>query len=178
MLLPLLIATAALAVSCGRGQTSGKEGGGRGSTGPAAELAGITMTEFRKGARGWVLTADRGTYSADRDSVELSPIRMTLYPEGRPPLRLSAPSGVMTVSTRSVVLPDGISGDDDQGMRFEARRAVYSNRSSVVMGEGAVRYSDPMLRISGRSFRFSTDTRILSMAGGVDAVVLYRGGGS
>ncbi|GAB4302280.1 MAG: hypothetical protein Fur0034_17000 [Desulfuromonadia bacterium] len=145
---------------------------------PTAELTGIRMTGFRKGEREWVLSADRGWYRGDTDTIELSPIRMTTFGGGRSPLHMSAPLGVMTVSSRTVILPEGIEGRDEAGMLFSARRAIYSNRSSLVRGSGGVRYRDPMLHLSGESLQFTTDSRILTLDRGVEAVVQFRGEGS
>jgi len=176
--IPVAVVTASLlACSVGGGRPVGEPVAREPST-PSAELTGISMTEFRGGEREWVLLADRGVYRADTDTIELSPVRMTTYGVGRSPLHLSAPRGVMTVSSRAILLPEGIEGRDERGMTFSARRAVYSNRSSLVRGSGGVRYRDPMLRLAADSLRFTTDSRILSLDGGIDAVVRYRGEGS
>jgi LPS export ABC transporter protein LptC len=126
------------------------------------KMEGLSLTEIQDGNKRWVLAAKKADFSADRETVSISGVRVEFFGPGEN-FRVQADTGLFNTKTRVLTLMGHVEmqrGD----LLIQTGEATYLPKEQVLLAPGDVKISEPRLSVEGKDVRVELAAKRLIIA--------------
>ena len=139
--------------------------------------AGLTIKNFHssqddpdEGTR-FVLDADEGTYSQDRQRVMLNNFRLILEPLNSPSMMIKGNKADYDTNSKVIDLSGDLQGNSSDGFEIFTEHLIYKQKEGVLKTNEPVIITGPFFSVSGKGLIFNAEKETLQILSYVTALI-------